>query len=240
MSVIFKGTPWFMLAIRTLLFIFFQACIAGIFYLTGADSPWHSSEAWWTFGVIFTNIVCIFLLIKLFRWEGTSYLKEFRFVKDGWWKDLLICLGIFVLSAPLSMLPNVWLSNSLFGSSEVAHKLFFKPLPQWAVWASILFPLTHVFAELPVYFGYAMPRLERQLKNGWFAWIISSLFLALQHGALPLVADQRFIIWRIGMFVPFALFAGLCIKLRPRLLPYMMIGHGLLDLMLVLMIPVVK
>ncbi len=240
MSGISKSTPWIMLAIRTLLFIFFQACIAIIFYLSGADSPWHSSEPWWTFGVIFTNIVCIFLLIKLFRREGTSYLKEFRFVKDGWWKDLLICLGIFVLSAPISMLPNVWLSNFLFGSTEAAGAMFFQPLPLWALLVSILFPVTHVFAELPVYFGYAMPRLGRQLKNGWSAWIISSLFLALQHGALPFVPDQRFIIWRIGMFLPFALFAGLCIKLRPSLLPYMMIGHGLMDLMLVFMIPVVK
>jgi hypothetical protein len=31
------------------------------------------------------------------------------------------------------------------------------------------------------------------------------------------------------MFLPFAFFVGLCIKLRPRLLPYLMVAHALID-----------
>jgi hypothetical protein len=81
-----------------------------------------------------------------------------------------------------------------------------------------------------------MPQLEHKLKNGWYAWLIASVFLALQHITLPLILNIDFIIWRGLMFIPFALFIGLCIKIRPRLLPYFMIGHGLIDTMLVIMI----
>jgi hypothetical protein len=36
-------------------------------------------------------------------------------------------------------------------------------------------------------------------------------------------------LWRLGMYLPFALFAGLMIKFRPTLLPYYMIVHALMD-----------
>jgi hypothetical protein len=42
------------------------------------------------------------------------------------------------------------------------------------------------------------------------------------------------------MFIPFALFAGLCIKLRPRLLPYYLIIHALMDIVVVAMLINVK
>ena len=63
-----------------------------------------------------------------------------------------------------------------------------------------------------------MPRLEAQLKNGWLAWLIASFFLAAQHMFLPLILDWRFMLWRLGMFLPFALFTGLVLKLRPALI----------------------
>ena len=64
---------------------------------------------------------------------------------------------------------------------------------------------------------------------GWLAWLIASFFLAAQHIFLPLILDGGFILWRLGMYLPFALFAGLMIKLRPTLLPYYMIVHALID-----------
>ena len=106
----------------------------------------------------------------------------------------------------------------------------FRPLPTWALVVSLLFPLTIGFAELPTYFAYAMPRLEAQLKNGWLACLIASFFLSAQHVFLPLILDGRFMLWRLLMYMPFALFAGLMLKLRPTLLPYFMIVHTLVDI----------
>jgi len=41
--------------------------------------------------------------------------------------------------------------------------------------------------------------------------------------------DSDFMLWRIGMYLPFAFFAGLVLKLRPQLLPYFVIVHALMD-----------
>ena len=79
-----------------------------------------------------------------------------------------------------------------------------------------------------------MPRLEAQLKNGWAAWLIASFFLAAQHMFLPLILNGGYLLWRFGMFLPFALFIGLMVKLRPSLLPYAVIVHALLDVTTVL------
>jgi hypothetical protein len=99
---------------------------------------------------------------------------------------------------------------------------------------SFLFPLTIAFSELPTYFGYAMPRIEAQLKNGWLAWLLASFSLAAQHMFLPLIFNGGYLLWRLGMFLPFALFTGLVLKLRPSLLPYFAIMHALMDVTTVL------
>lgn len=69
------------------------------------------------------------------------------------------------------------------------------------------------------------------------AMVLASLFLAAQHATLPLLFDGRFILWRLLMFIPFALFVGLLLRWRPQLLPYLAVVHGLLDMATVLMIP---
>ena len=47
---------------------------------------------------------------------------------------------------------------------------------------------------------------------------------------MPLIFDWRFIAWRFLMFLPFALLMALALRLRPTLLPYLMVGHFLIDL----------
>lgn len=122
------------------------------------------------------------------------------------------------------------LAAAIFGDAMAPINMMFLPLPAWALFLGLLFPLTIAFAELPTYFGYVMPRLAAQLKNGWIAWLLASFFLGLQHSFLPLILDGRFIIWRAGMYLPFALFAGLVLKLRPTLLPYFVVIHALVDI----------
>jgi hypothetical protein len=53
--------------------------------------------------------------------------------------------------------------------------------------------------------------------------------LSLQHVTLPLVLDWRFVLWRALMFLPFALLLAVVLDRRPRLLPYLVIVHILLD-----------
>ncbi len=222
--------PWIMLISRSLLFLFFQGLIALGLFLTRQTNAWDESARWWIFAVIATNLVGVFLLVRLFKAEGKRYLDLFHFSKATVGKDLLWFFGSSVIGIPAMAAPMNTLAPLIFGDSMAPINMMFKPLPGWALALGFLFPLTIVFAELPTYFGYVMPRLSAQLKNGWVAWLIAAFFLASQHCFLPFIPDARFILWRLGMYLPFALFVGLLLKLRPGLLPYAVIFHGLIDI----------
>jgi len=222
--------PWLMLVIRSLLFLAWQALIALIYFLIGSSQAWEASAAWWTVTAMLTNLVCIWLLVRLFRDEGLRYWDLFRFQRETIKGDLLVMLLVMVVSAPVAALPNVLLAQSLFGSAEAVMPLFFRPLPLWAILPTlVLFPLTIALAELPTYFGYVMPRLEKQVGLG-LGVLLPALGLAFQHVTLPLVFDGGFMLWRLLMFIPFALLVAIVLRWRPRLLPYLVIFHGLMDL----------
>jgi hypothetical protein len=228
--------PWLMLITRPAFFLFFQLVIAAAFLMGGSNSAFIKSSAWWPINVLLTNVVTIILLIWLHRREGEGYLHYAHFQRETVWQDLALAILIFVGAAPLSILPGQWLAGRLFASGDVAYNLIFQPLPTWAGLLSLLMPITIAFSELPTYFGYVMPRLERQLNSGWGAWAIAGFFLAFQHIAAPAVPDWRFILYRLGMFIPFALYMGWMIRWRPRLFPYLMIGHALIDMTVVVTI----
>ncbi|MGZ8474657.1 MAG: hypothetical protein ACXWWQ_00335, partial [Candidatus Limnocylindria bacterium] len=78
-------------------------------------------------------------------------------------------------------------------------------------------------------FGYVMPRLEAAYGWRWRAWLVAALVLSAQHVVLPLLFDWRFLAWRAVMFLPFALWIGFVIRRRPTALPYLVIGHAVLD-----------
>jgi hypothetical protein len=90
---------------------------------------------------------------------------------------------------------------------------------------------------LPNYYGYVMPRLKTLTGAGWQIVILVGVSHALQHITLPLLFDLRFMLWRFGMFLPFALFIACVVNWRPSLLPYLMVVHGLLDASLATFVP---
>src|SRR6266540_1229096 len=226
--------PWLMLISRSVLFLLFQVLIALILAATGMTSAWDESARWWTFMAFLANFVSIYLLVRLFHAEGKGYFEVIRFSRRSWKTDLIWFVVASIIAMPIAAAPMEPLAIAIFGDAMTATNMLFRPLPTWAFIVSFLFPLTIAFAELPTYFGYVMPRLEAQLKNGWLAWLLASFFLAAQHMFLPLILDGGFMLWRIGMFLPFALFTGLVLKFRPALLPYFMVIHALMDVTTVL------
>jgi hypothetical protein len=152
-------------------------------------------------------------------------------------RELLVVLGLLIVAAPIMYFPNILVGTWLYGDMNQVSALFFRALPIWALVPTlILFPITIALVELPTYYGYIMPRIAALAGKNWPAILIAALFHAAQHCALPLIFDWRFLTWRLLMFIPFALLAAICINRRPRLLPYMMVVHGLLDLQLVFML----
>ena len=226
--------PWLLLVSRSVLFIAFQALIALVLALSGVIAAWDESARWWTFTVFLANFASLYLLIRVFSAEGKRFSDILRFSRVTWKTDLLCFIGLSTIGLLIVAAPRELLAAAIFGDAMIATNMLFRPLPTWALMLSFLFPLTIWFAELPTYFGYVMPRLEAQTRSGWLAWLIASFFLAAQHMFLPLIFNSGYLLWRLGMFLPFALFTGLVIKIRPSLLPYFVVTHALLDVTTVL------
>jgi hypothetical protein len=236
-SISEPSTSWPMLFSRLVLFAGVQALFALGFFLTGDPKAWESSANWWPFVVTIVNLICVATLVRSFRSEGKRYWDIFRIHIENLLRDILIVLGLFIIGGPISYFPNPMLSKALFGDSQLVLPLLVRPLPLWAVYASIfLFPITQSLAELATYFGYVMPRLESQGLRPCLAVTIPALLLGLQHIAVPLLFDLRFIAWRGLMYLPFAVFVGIVLYWRPRLLPYMAIIHVLMDLSFAMML----
>jgi len=229
--------PWLMLLARTALFAFYQALIALVFLLAGSPEPWERSVAWWPLAAIFANADTLGLLWLAARREGKRLRDLYGFDRTSVKRDLLWLLGAVAVSATLAYFPNVWLAEALFDDALVPAATMFQPLPLWMVWTALaLFPVTIALAELPAYYGYAMPRIRARIGAAWWVPLLVGVAHALQHVTLPLVFDVPFALWRFGMFLPFAVFLGYALDRRPSLLPYLMVVHGLLDLQLPLML----
>jgi hypothetical protein len=205
-----------------------------VFLAAGTAPAWDEANRWWTFAVILTNVCSIYFLARVFKAEGKRFGEIFKFSRATWKTDLLWFIGLSIVGMPIASLPREPLAIAIFGDVATTTELMFRPIPMWAILVSFLLPLTIAFSELPTYFGYVMPRLEAQLRNGWAAWLLASFFLAAQHMFFPFILNGGFLLWRFGMFVPFAFFTGLALKFRPTLLPYFLITHALLDVSLVL------
>ena len=201
--------PWGMLLGRTGMFAGVQALFALGFTLAGTVHPWEASANWWPFTVTMTNVVYVLLLVQIFRAEGKRFWDIFQVHREHVKGDLLALVLLFVLMAPISYFPNVWLGGWLFGSPEATLDLLVRPLPMWAAYASIfLFPITQGLAEIPTYFGVVMPRLEGEGLAKWAAISLPALMLGVQHVAVPLLFDVRYIAWRGLMFIPCAFSPG--------------------------------
>ncbi len=226
-----KKTPWLMLFSRITLFFLVQVVFAIGFFIAGSTQAWEKSANWWPLTVTIADGICFVLLLNAFQADGKNYWDIFRIDRKHILGDLLALLGLTILTTPMTYLPNVWLGQALFGDSAATADLFIRPLPHWAAYIALLaFPIAQGLTEVPTYFGYVMPRFELQGMKKWLAISIPALMLGLQHIAMPLLFDRRFIAWRALMFIPFAILIGIAFHWRPRLLPYFVVVHILMNM----------
>jgi hypothetical protein len=227
-----------MLFSRTALFAFWQLLFALGFSLVGSRRPWEASVSWWLLSASLGNITNIGLLALLARREGLRLNQLFNFERSTWKWDVSLVIAATVLAAPLAYYPNPLLASILFGNPHAVIAMMFRPLPGWAIiGVAVIFPITIALSELPSYYGYVMPRLKTMSGSNWRVVVLVAVVHAFQHITLPLLLDARFMLWRFGMFLPFALFVACLINWRPSLLPYLMIVHGLVDSSLVVFVP---
>jgi hypothetical protein len=215
---------------RLVLFAVFQALIALLLSAVGVANPWSASAAWWPYSASATSIVTLAFLIWRARVEAFSLAAFYRPVRPGVGKDLLLTLAVTFAGGALAVAGTIALAPVFFTDPQTAPALLFQPLPRWAaVLAVVLFPITIALTELPLYFGYAQPRVAGLTRSAWAAVLLPAIALSLQHATLPLIFDTAFLAWRAVMFLGFALVLSWALWKRPRLLPYLIVVHFLLD-----------
>jgi len=221
---------WGLLASRTAAFLVAQAAIVAALAVSGIPEPWWSSAAWWPVAATLANVFGLGLLSWRLRVEGMSWRDLLAPAPSSWRRDGLTALALLPLLAAAAVLPPILIAQVLWGDPTVGQTLLLAPLPSWAAWiALLLFPVTTAAVELPTYGGYVLPRLRLAGLPVFAAVAVVGLVLGVQHAALPFVPAAQFFVWRATAFLPFALALIGLLAWRPRLLPWFVAVHFLMD-----------
>ena len=224
-----RRAPQLLLVSRIVLFVFFQIVVAATLAATGRPDPWGRSAAWWPITATAANLATIALLDRVARDEGLTLADLYNLGLQRR-TDLFALIGVLAGAIALGIVPGLVFGALLFGDAARAAALFIGPLPfAVALIGLVAFPVTAAFAELPTYFGYAMPRLEAMWQTRWRAVVVCALFLAMQQLTLPLIWDVRFLVWRGLVFLPLAAYLGVVIRERPAFLPYLMATQAIVQ-----------
>ncbi len=229
-----KRTAWgtiFLLLLRPLLFISCQTGIAAVFFFTAHGNPWNEAVHWWPFAGILASVLNIIIFYRL-NTNGSLLFKElFQAERKNLLKDILTAIAVILASLILVMALNTVGMGFLFKDPKMPLAIMYGKLPFWAgITTVVLLPLLVAVTEIPWYFGYLMKELETSSTIKWLPIVLCAVAFSIQHGALPLVFNVNFVIWRSLMMLPFTLFLAGILAWRKRLLPYFVIAHFLMDL----------
>lgn len=214
-----KSTPWILPMLRTVLFVG-----GGWIFIILTNQTLADASKWWPVMCIGYNLITILVLLLICKKEHISYrsLIGDSTQKNSLWGTVLftlIMLGVGV--------------GGMLGFSVLFYgglpEFLILPIPVWlSVLTVLLLPVTIVFSELPLYFGYSFNRIRQATNRPKLAIAYVVFFYALQHSFIPLLLDVRFILFRFLSFLPLMVFLGIMYN-RKKNMRQMMIGHAMLD-----------
>jgi hypothetical protein len=215
-----KMAPFILPLFRSALFI-----MVGMLFAMSTNQSLEQASRWWSIICTVCNIITIVLLMTICKREGTTYRKLIGYQKDE--GNLKYTLLIVVLMLILGMGGMYEFGFAIYGYVPVT---MVQPIPIWlAAINVILLPLTIVFAELPLYFGYALNGIEKATGSKILSIMYPMFFYALQHSFIPLLTDWKHILFRFLSFLPLMFVLGVIYYKKRNLVP-LMIGHAVLDL----------
>lgn len=215
-----KICPFILPLFRSVLFI-----IVGVLFAIVTNQSLEQASQWWSIICTVCNIITIVVLMAICKSEGYTYKKLIGYQRGH--GNLKYTLLIVVLMLILGMGGMYGFGFVIYGYVPVT---MVQPIPVWfALINVILLPLTVVFAELPLYFGYALNGIEKVTGNRLLSIVYPMFFYALQHSFIPLLYDWKHILFRFLSFLPLMLVLGIIYYKRRKLEP-LMIGHAILDL----------
>lgn len=206
--------------IRIILFI-----IVGYLFAVVTNQTLEQASKWWPILCIVINIITIILLVIICKSQGTTYKNLIN--PTGTRFNLKYTLLIVVIMIIFGIGGIYIFGFLIYGSIPLT---MIQPIPIWlAIINLFLLPITIVFAELPLYFGYSLNNIDKITGNKVLAILYPMFFYALQHSFIPLIFDWQHIIFRFLSFMPLMLILGFTYYKKKNLKP-LMIGHGILDL----------
>lgn len=214
-----KIEPFILPLLRSALFI-----IVGALFSRLTNQTLEQASRWWPIVCIVCNIITIAILMIICKNEGFSY-KNLIGYKRGQ-GNVKYTLLIALLMLLLGICGMYGFGFMIYGYVPVT---MIQPIPVWLASINlILLPLTVVFAELPLYFGYALNGIEKVTGNKILSIAYPMFFYALQHSFIPLIYDWKHMLYRFLSFLPLMLVLGIIYYKKRKLSP-LMIGHAILD-----------
>ena len=215
-----KSLPYIIPIFRSALFI-----IGGLLFASITNQSLDESTKWWPVLCIVFNMITILVLVLVCKYEGSDYRDLIHYQKGQLnFKNILIII-ILMLSIGVGGI-------YVFGLAIYGYvpTILIQPIPIWiAIINMILLPVTIVFAELPLYYGYSFNRIKEKTGNKFLAMSYIVFFYALQHSFIPLLFDWKYILFRFLSFLPLLIVLSIIYN-KKRVLAPLMIGHGFLDL----------
>ncbi|MDR7871054.1 MAG: hypothetical protein RIN55_09360 [Tissierellaceae bacterium] len=214
-----KVGPFILPLFRSVIFI-----IVGVLFTGLTNQTLEQASRWWSIICTVCNVITIVLLMAILKKENTSYRKLIGYQKgQGNIKYTLLIVALMIL---LGMGGMYGFGFMIYGYIPV---IMVQPIPVWLASINlILLPLTVVFAELPLYFGYALNGIERVTGNKILSIVYPMFFYAFQHSFIPLLYDWKHILFRFLSFLPLMLGLGVIYYKKRKLVP-LMAGHVVLD-----------
>lgn len=215
-----KILPWILPLFRTGLFF-----MGGWIFIIVTKQTYEQAMNWWSLLCTLFNLITIFVLMLVCRYEGIKFKSLYH--KNG---KKLKFKSTFIFTILMLMIGVGGMLTFSFIFYKGLPEFLILPIPIWiAVINLFLLPISIVFAELPLYFGYALDRINQQTGKPVVAIIYTVFFYALQHSFIPLLFDYKYMIFRFLSFLPLMIFLGISYY-RHKNIKEMMVGHGIMDL----------
>jgi membrane protease YdiL (CAAX protease family) len=116
-------------------------------------------------------------------------------------RDFLIGLAYAAGILPLAILGGFLGTALIYGAAPGPIPI--GPLPLvGALYSFLVWPVMWAITEEVTYLGYVLPRLETLTGRTSIALVMVVLFWSVQHCAMPLRFDMRFMLWRAITSLP--------------------------------------
>jgi hypothetical protein len=214
-----KSLPYILPIFRSVLFI-----TGGLLFVWITNQSLIESAKWWPVLCILFNVITILVLILVCKYEGIDYWSLIDYKKGQ--LNFINVLIVIVLMLLIGVGGLFAFGLAVYG---YVPTMLIQPIPVWiAVINMILLPVTIVFAELPLYYGYSFNRIKEKTGNKFLAMSYIAFLYALQHSFIPLLFDWKFMMYRFLSFLPLIILLGIIFN-KKKSLTSLMIGHGFLD-----------